>query len=266
MLTAESYLGRVGVGVTSPRLVRADDGQVYVVKLKENRLGTKVLVNEYIAAQLGEKMQLAFPESSFILFTSAFIRQYQRRLKGKVSDGIHFASRYIEGSKYVHYYHLPRVVNRNAFAGVILFDHFMHNADRTLNGKNMLVCREKEGYRLYAIDNSHLFGSGRWRSEKLPRLVTRVSLNRRRAFGALLRRYLKQSDFTPFVERLKAISEDEFSEILDEIPAEWNLPQQEKAALLAFWQRRRVLTDWIVDQITALIPDQNGSSQINKLE
>lgn len=260
MLTAEAYLGRVGVGVTSPRLVRADDDRVYVVKLKDNRLGMKVLINEYIAAQLGQKMQLAFPESSCILFSEDFIRRYQHRFKGKVSEGIHFASRYIEGSKYVHSYHLPRVLNRSAFAGVILFDHFMHNADRTLNGKNMLVCREKEGYRLYAIDNSHLFGSGRWRPEKLSRLATRVSLNRRRAFGALLKRYLKRSDFVPYISLLKTISEEEFSVVLDGVPEEWRLPEQEKAALLTFWQRRLPLTDWVAEQVMELIPNQNGGS------
>ena len=50
MLEAVEYIGRVGVGVTSPSLIKGDDGFTYVVKMQNNRLGTKVLVNEYIAA------------------------------------------------------------------------------------------------------------------------------------------------------------------------------------------------------------------------
>ena len=66
MLKADMYMGRVGVGVTSPSLIKADDGYIYVVKMKNNRLGTKVLVNEYIAAWMGKKLNLPFPFSDCI--------------------------------------------------------------------------------------------------------------------------------------------------------------------------------------------------------
>ena len=33
MLTALEYLGSVGVGVTAPRVFRANDGKMYVVKV-----------------------------------------------------------------------------------------------------------------------------------------------------------------------------------------------------------------------------------------
>lgn len=78
MLTAVEYLGSVGVGVTVPRVFRADDGNIYVVKLQSNPMGAKVLVNEYIACWFGERMELCFPPSDLIQIEEQVLKKINR--------------------------------------------------------------------------------------------------------------------------------------------------------------------------------------------
>ncbi len=265
MLKADMYMGRVGVGVTSPSLIKADDGYIYVVKMKNNRLGTKVLVNEYIAAWMGKKLNLPFPFSDCIELSDEFISQ-NRRLHIKMKAGIHFASRYLKKTKYVHYYHMPYVINKPEFAGVILFDHFMLNEDRTLNGKNILISKVEAGYQMYAIDNSHLFGSGRWLTEKLPTLVHQFKLNKRRAFGSLLKHDLKKEDFTEYMNKIKLIKDEEIEEFICKIPEEWGMQEKDKAAIGHFIKCRRDIVEDITGKIIASIPNVHGSTEINELK
>lgn len=260
MLLAKKYLGTIGVGVTVPRMMRGDDGQIYVVKLKNNRLGTKVLVNEYIAACFSRFVELCFPPSEIMELTQEFIDGSKRLRRAKVTAGLHFASRYLPRAKYVHCYNFSFVKNKKQLAGVLLFDHLMHNADRTLNGKNMLLQRSGAGYQLYAIDNSHLFGSGRWRAESLPFLVDQVNINKRRAYGTLLKEYLRAEDFAPFIAQFKAIDEVKITKMLDDVPREWLDDAETKLLLKEFLVKRCANVQLVADQIIASIPDVNRRS------
>lgn len=260
MLLAKKYLGTVGVGVTVPRLMKGDDGQVYVVKLKNNRLGTKVLVNEYIAACFSRFVELCFPPGEIIELTQDFIDGSKRLRRAKVTAGLHFASRYLPHAKYVHCYNFSFVNNKKQLAGVLLFDHLMHNADRTLNGKNMLLQRSGAGYQLYAIDNSHLFGSGRWRAENLPLLAEQVTINKRRAYGTLLKEYLHPADFAPYIAQFKAIDEEKITKMLDEVPKEWLDHEETKLRLKEFLVKRCANVQFVVDKIIASIPNVNRRS------
>lgn len=264
MLYAKKYLGSAKVGVTAPILVRADDEAAYVVKLKNNRLGAKVLVNEYIASRFAEYVDLCFPPSDVITFTEEFIAGSRRLTKRKARPGLHFASKYIDHASYVHRYHMGFVKNKDQIAGVMLFDHLMHNADRTLNGKNMLLKRAQDGYILYAIDNSHLFGSGRWRTENLPVWADRVKINRRRAYGTMLKHYLRPEDFRPYVEQFKMMDEEKIAAIVDSIPAEWLDDDAAREALKDFLVKRCAGADLIAEKLADFIPDIHRSSQMHE--
>ena len=162
MLIAVQYIGSVGVGVTRPQFFRADDEQIYVVKLQNNRLGSKVLVSEFLAAKLGELMNLCFPTSAIILINEQTVQKNQSLIPPEISLGRHFASLYLTNTEYVGKHNIYQAINTAEMAGVLLFDHMFHNADRADNRKNLLLRQEDDGYKIYAIDNSHLFRSGRW--------------------------------------------------------------------------------------------------------
>jgi hypothetical protein len=252
MLAAVSHLKPVGRGVTAPHLFAADDGENYVVKFQTNKIGPKVLVNELLAARLGQRWELCFPAGDLIYLSQEVLNQ-NFGLSYRVEPGFHFASRFLPGCRYLNRLLLHKAVNKPDMAGVMLFDHFFHNVDRTRNPRNLLIRPEPGGWRLYAIDHSHLFYRGRWTEESLNKLATIISINRQRSFGVLLNHYLQPDDFLSCLQKIEATRDAEFSEVVDEIPREW-LPGAEERELLTGWlcQRRSYAAE-IVAQLSALI-------------
>lgn len=251
MLTAVSHIRPIGRGVTAPHLFTADDGENYVVKFQANKIGPKVLVNEFLAAQLGQRWQLCFPPAGLIYLSQEVLSQ-EEYLSRRVQPGIHFASRFLPGCRYLNRLRLHKAVNKPDMAGVILFDHLMHNVDRTRNPRNLLIRHETDGWRLYAIDHSHLFYRGKWTSESLNKLATIISINRQRSFGILLKHYLYAEDFSPFLQNVAATSDANFAEFVNKIPREW-LPRAEEREVLTNWLcQRRSYADEITNQLCRL--------------
>lgn len=256
MLTAVMYLGAVGLGVTSPQLFRADDGKAYVVKLQNNRLGTKVLVNEYLACRLASPLGLCFPPGGFIRLEEELLQKSRRLRASRVSPGVHFASQYISGSKYVVRANIVKAQNKRQMAGVMLFDHMFHNLDRTWNRRNLIICRKEEGYLIYAIDNSHLFKRGKWNIDWLTKLEPQIIMNYRRAYGWLIKYFLTVQDFEGYILKVKALSDDEIAQIIADIPLEWLPNEQERSALMHYISYRRDMIDKIAEPFITLLTDK----------
>jgi len=260
MLTALEYLGSVGIGATSPQMFRANDDNIYVVKLQNNRMGTKVLVNEYLACWFGVRLQLCFPPGDFIEIDEQVLRKERRLKAAKISQGPHFASQYIHSNRYVAKKELQNAVNKEAMAGVMLFDHMFHNVDRTKNRKNLLVHRENAVNVLYAIDNSHLFIRGRWNAQLLEKLAEQIIVNRWRAYGWLLKHFLVPKDFAPYAEKVRDISEGELSQLVQSIPQAWLPAEHERGALREYMSKRCNMIDDIVGKLCQSIPDIHRST------
>jgi hypothetical protein len=263
VLTAVEYLGSVGIGVTVPRVFRANDGKIYVVKLQNNPMGTKVLVNEYIACWFGERMTLCFPPSDLLEIEEQVLQRSRSLKAAKISSRIHFASQYIHSNKYVARNNLYKAINKSAMAGVMLFDHMFHNIDRTKNRRNLLVCLQDSTYVLYAIDNSHLFVRGRWNSKTLEKLVTKISINRRRAYGWLLTYFFTSGDFRPYAAKVKEITKEELAQFVATIPQEWLPKNEEREALLDYMIKRCEMVDEIVLRLCQSISDVNRRTHLN---
>jgi len=262
VLTAVEYLGSVGVGVTVPRVFRANDGKIYVVKLQNNPMGTKVLVNEYIAGWFGERMNLCFPPSDLLEIEEQVLQKSRSLKAAKISSRVHFASQYIHSNKYVAKNNLYKAVNKSAMAGVMLFDHMFHNIDRTKNRKNLLVCLQDSTYVLYAIDNSHLFVRGRWNNKTLEKLVTKITVNRRRAYGWLLTYFFTSGDFTAYAAKVRNITKEELAEFAASIPEEWLPKAEEREALLNYMIKRCEMVDEIAARLCQSIPDVNRRTHL----
>lgn len=263
MLRASEYLGPVGIGATSPQLFRAHNGKLYIVKLQNNRLGPKILANEYLACRLGEIMGLCFPTGDIIYIEEDVICRHRRLINSRVKAGRHFACEYLKGSRYVDRRGLSKAINKTDLAGVMLFDHMMHNPDRTWNRRNLIIRREEGGYRIYAIDNSHLFRRGRWTVDSLQLLAGGIQINYRRSYGVLLKHFLVPENFTPYVDRAAALTDEELAAIIADIPAEWLPDQGDRQALLYFLRVRRDMVEAIAASLIRLIPNVNGSAKVN---
>ncbi len=262
MLTAVEYLGPVGFGVTAPRVFRANDDKIYVVKLQNNPMGTKVLVNEFIAGWFGERMNLCFPPSDLLEIDEQVLQKSRSLKAAKISSKMHFASQYIPSNKYVARNNLYKAINKRAMAGVMLFDHMFHNIDRTKNRRNLLVSLQDTGYVLYAIDNSHLFVRGRWNSKTLKKMATKISINRRRAYGWLLTYFFTSADFSPYAAKVREITKEELTWFVASIPQEWLPKTEEREALLEYMVQRCEMVDEIVLRLCKSIPDVNRRTHL----
>ncbi|MBP2650709.1 MAG: hypothetical protein H6Q74_1534 [Firmicutes bacterium] len=261
MLIAVEYLGEVGIGVTAPHFFRADDGKVYVVKFKTNRLGPTVLVNEFIAAQLGNIIGLCFPLSDVILLTDSLISKTPQLISIGVNAGQHFASQYLTNTKHLDKNNLSLAINIKELAGILLFDHMFHDLDHFANKNNFLLHREEVGWRIYVIDNSHLFKSGRWTLQVLDKLANNKKIYYRHLFKVLLNDCLVPSDFVPYLERVKGLSDIAITAITDGIPAEWLTEEGEREALAHHISLRRDIAEQLWHRLCRHIPLVHGGQR-----
>lgn len=264
MLTAIAYLGAVGLGVTSPQMFKADDGRIYVVKLMNNRLGPKILANELLACRFAQLLGLCFPAGGVIRIGSDIISKSRRLKMTRTPAGLHFASQYVSGGRYVVRSNLRKVVNKEQMAGVILFDHMFHNLDRTWNRRNLIISRTEAGYQIYAIDNSHLFKRGRWNAAWLGKMEPQIIMNYRRAFGWLIKYYLSAGDFKRYIEKVKEISDRQVDEIIEEIPQEWLPDESERRALTHYILTRRNMVDDIAGPFLSLLAYKHRGADADK--
>lgn len=253
-LTAVAYFGSMKIGVTSPQLFRGSDQQLYVVKLLGNKVGPKALANEFLAAELGAQLKLCFPVSGIISIDEVLLKRSRRLRKAGIVAGPHFACKFISNAFYADRVSLSRVVNKSEMAGVMLFDHLVHNVDRTVNRKNIIIKREATGYHMYAIDHSHLFKRGRWTVAQLSDLAHDLSVNTRRTYGLLLKHFLKPEDFTPYARAIREWSDEYLAQTVAAIPEQWLAEQTERQALLQHLIYRRDLIDQITARLVGLIP------------
>ncbi|EAX48417.1 hypothetical protein TcarDRAFT_2367 [Thermosinus carboxydivorans Nor1] len=259
MLTAVEYIGKVGIGITSPRFFRADDGKVYVVKLQNNKLGVKVLVNELLAAKIGQFMNLPFPPSGGIIeIGESLLADGAESAEYGVLPGRHFASEYLVGAEYLGQHNLDKASNTSEMAGVLLFDHMFHNPDRAYNKKNLLLRHEEDRYIIYAIDNSHLFRSGKWTLRSLERLSTRKRVYFRFIYAWLLRECLTAQDFLPYLARVKNLTDERICGLVREIPYDWLPDENERQALAEYIKVRRDMAEEIWQRLRKHIPSSRG--------
>lgn len=256
MLQAVEYLGKVGVGVTAPEFCRADDGKLYIVKRLTNRVSGHVLISELFAAEFGRMVGLIFPPAAPI-HMGALLRPH--------AVPVHFASAYVPNCRYADCDNLAQAVNLREMAGILLFDHLFHNADRTNNRKNLLLARTDAGERLYAIDNSHLFKTGRWTAQKLAEIAGQTQLYANGLYGVLLHRYLRAADFVPYLQRLRSLGVEQLNAVLDAIPAAWFDEDGLREALLRFTLRRLEQLDEIYSLLESALSKQSEAVAEKKM-
>lgn len=258
MLMATEYLGEVGVGVTAPQFFRAQDGNIYVVKFQNHQFGSRVLASEFFAAKLGAIMNLCFPPSDIIEIDEQMLNSHPCLLELGLEPGPHFGSRYLEHAEYIGKNRLHKAVNVPEMAGIILFDHMFHNADRAKNQKNLLLHLENDQYKIYAIDNSHLFRSSRWTIDSFEKLGTKIKTYYFQHYRILLKDLLTAQDFIPYLEVVNKLSNEQLDCIVNEIPNEWLPDEAERSALADYTKLRRDMVGPIWEKLCRLIPRSRG--------
>lgn len=206
-VTAVKEVGRLR-GSTEPRLVRANDGALYVTKLSSNPFGTRVLTNEYLSHRLARGVGLATPNAAIVSTSTAL----------DLPPGPHFGSRLHKsrGNVYVHEW-VPAgawglVENRRDVVGAYVFDLWTGNVDT----RQFLFARRSRTaeLRVYLIDNSHCFGGHNWGLTDVPNECPRQL---RFAYADVA----NWSDFDPWLSTIERLESSQVQRAAEGVPKEW---------------------------------------------
>lgn len=201
-----------------PAIVEADDCGLYVLKFRGAGQGPLALVAELISGEIGRALGLRVPELVLIEVDAALGRNEpdeEIRALLRASVGLNLALDYLPGS--VMFDPAARDVADAALASsVVWFDAFVTNVDRTARNPNLLWWHKA----LYLIDHgASLYFHHDWR-------------NLEQAAGSAFRP-ICQHVLLRWAAAIKEVdgalrarlSEQLFTEVLDQVPDLWLLPE-----------------------------------------
>jgi hypothetical protein len=171
ILTVTSVV-RKQPGGSQSRLVRCDDGKLYVLKMNPNPQGPNVLANEAIGAMLIRGLGLPAPPWKPVAIDLKTVRFFPELAMQTANHetifpacGTHFGSEYLGGPQYDPHSFMPkryRHILRNPaqLLAISLFDIWASHQD-----ERQCLYQRTGGTNLYDaffIDNGHLFGGPTW--------------------------------------------------------------------------------------------------------
>jgi len=156
-VSATRYVMPLREGGSLPAIVEADDEGLYVLKFRGAGQGTRALIAELVAGEIGRALGLPVPEIVFARLDPELARtepdpEIQDLIRASTdlvagSSGLNLALDYLPGS--VTFDPLAFAVDPDLASAIVWFDAYVTNLDRTPRNTNMLVWHE----RLWLIDH-----------------------------------------------------------------------------------------------------------------
>lgn len=226
-------------GCTKPFFVSCSDGEVYAVKFSQNPEGKRVLINEFVCSKIAEKLELPIPTSALVRCDEQFIQLYgeeiERHILSKLNhDGVHFGTLKIKKTFTITgTAMLEMAENLEVVPEIFLFDQLICNVDRDSNGGNLLF--DASNMKITIIDHTHVFDLGAiWDVHQLKRRIGEPF----HAFDSSGFVYKKLVPFirgnNPFhsiINKMNRITEDDLMHIINSVPEEWGLKEEEGIVL-----------------------------------
>lgn len=149
-VAATRYVTPLRQGGSLPAIVEADDDGMYVLKFRGAAQGTRPLIAELVAGELGRALGLPVPEIVFIELDPALGHaEPHAEIKAliKASAGLNVGLDYLPGA--LGYLPAGPAPEAGLASAVVWFDALITNVDRTARNPNMLVWHHK----LWLIDH-----------------------------------------------------------------------------------------------------------------
>jgi hypothetical protein len=212
-------------GGAQSHLMRADDGNFYVVKFKNNPQHLRVLANEMIATRLAHMIGLPVPLVDLVDVSEWLTKntpEMNIQLAGRTlhcEPGVNFGSRYIvhpfEGEvlDYMPEGMFARVKNLDDFAGMLALDKWTCNA----NGRQAAFWKKgrDRNYTVSFIDQGYCFNAGEWNFPDAP-------LRGVYAWNRVYAGVTGWASFEPYLTRIETISDDAVMDAARDVPPEWD--------------------------------------------
>lgn len=223
-------------GGAQAHLLEADDGESYIVKFQNNPQHRRILVNEFVAAEILAHLQISCPGHQIVRLSAAFlaanplvrIETGSRYLP--VAPGWHFGSRHPGNPDLTAIYDfipdalLHQVANPEQFLAIFAFDRWVANAD----GRQAIFFRavlkdwlarpgvppRKLGFVALMIDHGFAFNGPHW---DFPDSAAAGLYPRRIVYKDVH----SLADFEPWLDRILNFPPQVFDKALRQIPPQW---------------------------------------------
>lgn len=218
-VNAIQYVTPLREGGSLPAIVGADDGFMYVMKFKGAGQGSRALISELIGGELARAIGLRMPEIVLIDLDVGFGRsegdeEIQDLLK--FSEGLNLGLHYLKGA--ITYDPAVYKIDPIEASKIVWLDAFITNVDRTARNTNMLIWNDD----LWLIDH----GAALYFHHH----VTDVKKQAETPFARIKDHVLLQSAIHVKEvndEILKIITPDLIVSIVDLLPDEWLIPNDQ---------------------------------------
>ena len=168
---AVQHVRRMRGGAQS-HLMRCNDQHFYVVKFQNNPQHLRVLANEFLATRLAQNAGLPVPHTDIVnvhpwlVENTPELRMEAAGHSVPCTSGPQFGARYvcdpIEGQvfDYLPESMFERIANRETFAGMLVLDKWLGNA----NGRQAVFWKNPgdRKYQVSFIDQGYCFNAGEW--------------------------------------------------------------------------------------------------------
>lgn len=242
-----------------PHVILFNDGKKYVVKWKSGSSRKKEVVNEYVVSKLAKLLSLPIIPFELINISNEFIEKTPElnTAPDEYHPGYHYACLFIEDCiVFADIADAPpsklEVNNRDVLAGMILFDQWVYNSDRNIN--NLLLERLGEGgYFVHMIDHGRCFpGRYKWSAQSLCQKPEYRIINHvyRWCFSLLD----DPETLLSFVPKIVALPNELILEVVQSIPDEWAVSDEDKEALYQYLVYQKLYLPNIAEFFCKVIP------------
>ena len=223
-------------GGAQAHLLEADDGDYYIVKFQNNPQHRRILVNEFVAAEILAHLQISCPGHQIVRLSAEFLAAIPKsicrpaRAAPAIEPGWHFGSRHPGNPDIMAIYDfipdalLNQVANPEQFLAVLAFDRWVANAD----GRQSIFFRaqlkdwlarpgippRKLGFVALMIDHGFAFNGPHW---DFPDSAVTGLYPRRIVYDGVR----SLADFEPWMDRILNFPAEVFDKALRQIPPQW---------------------------------------------
>ena len=233
-------------GGAQGQLMLGSDGNLWVVKFRNNPQHVRVLANEMLATRLAAAAGLSVPETAVVEVSEWLIENTPEldvdlgRKREPCAPGLQFGARYVGGlmpgqvMDYLPEEQLIEVRNLNEFGGMLALDKWTGN----VNGRQAVFVRRarERKYAAVFIDQGYCFHAGEWRFEDVP-------LRGVYPRNAVYREVSGWESLEPWLTRLESMEDAVVWRAAEEIPPEWyggDLTEMEKLVETLLKRRTRI--------------------------
>jgi len=224
-LLVTQHVRRMRGGAQS-HLMRASDGNFYIVKFQNNPQHVRILANELIATRLAERLGLPVAPSEvlevgeWLIGKTPELHIQAGKQRTPCRPGLQFGSRYVIDplqGQVLDY--MPesllsesQVRNPEMFLGALAFDKWTCNAD----GRQVIYWRENRERKYHAtmIDQGHCFHAGEWAFPDSPLRGTFT-------FNCVYQNVRGWESFDPLLTRIEQLDENVLWKVVESVPPEW---------------------------------------------